>query len=79
MLPELQPQRVHEVIGQHVDEPVPLDAPVYAVEHRAQAQVGLEGPEHRRQLCERDVGAPQGGVVLLATPSRGWIVTPGPA
>ena len=36
VLLELQAQRVHEVIGQHADEQVPLHAPVHAVEHRPQ-------------------------------------------
>ena len=39
---ELQAQHVHEVVGQHADEQVPLDPPVDLVEHRAQAQIGLE-------------------------------------
>ena len=37
---ELQAQRVHEVVGQHADEQVPLQPPVDLVEHRAQAQGG---------------------------------------
>ena len=40
---ELQAQRVHEVVGQHADEQVPLDAPVDLVEHRALAGVNYLG------------------------------------
>ena len=37
---ELQTQHVHEVVGQHADEQVPLHTPVDLMEHRAQAQIG---------------------------------------
>ena len=47
---ELQAQRVHEVVSQHADEQMPFDAAIDLVEHRAQAQIGLQGPEHRLQV-----------------------------
>lgn len=62
---ELQAQRVHQVVRQHADERKPLNVTVDAVERRAQTQVGLEQAEHRHRLVVHDVGAPQGGVVLI--------------
>ena len=62
---ELQAQHVHEWVGQHADEQMPLDPAINLLEHRAKAQVGLQGPEHRLHVGQHRVRAPQRGVVLL--------------
>ena len=47
---ELGAQHVHEVVGQHADEQVALDAAVDLVIHRAQAQVGLKETKGRSRV-----------------------------
>ena len=39
---ELQPHRMHEMIGQHADKQMAFDPAFYMMVNRAQAQIGLE-------------------------------------
>ena len=54
------PQDLHELIGEHGDEQVAIDPCFLVVEHRAQAEFGFEAAEHRLEIGEHAVGAPQG-------------------
>jgi hypothetical protein len=50
---------LHELVGQYRDEEVAIHPPLLVVEYRAQAEFVLEAAEHRLQVGEHGVGAPQ--------------------
>ena len=55
--------RLDQLVGQHGDEQVLLGAVLGVVEHRSQAEVGLQTAEHGLQVGQHRIGTPQSGVV----------------
>jgi len=50
---------LHELVGQHGDEQVPIGTLFFVVEHGTQAQFAFEAAKYRFQVGQHEVGAPQ--------------------
>ena len=50
---------LHELVGQHGDEQLPISALFFVVEHGAQTQFAFETAKYRFQIGQHEVGAPQ--------------------
>ncbi len=60
---ELPADGLHQLVGDHGEEPVPVGTFLGVVEDGSQAQFGLEGAEHGLHVGEGDVGVPEGFLV----------------
>ena len=56
---------MYQMIGQYTDKKVAADAAGFVVEDRAQTQLGFETAEHRFEIGQQRVGAPQGVTIPL--------------
>ena len=57
LLAETSADGLHQLVGDHGDEQMPVGAPLGAVEDGAQAEFGLEGAEHRLDIGQDGVNA----------------------